>query len=44
MNNSTLFEGLLPTLAVKNKIWEIFSSNIEVAVVRDKAYLDWRYI
>ncbi|PTM08488.1 MAG: hypothetical protein DA407_07940 [Bacteroidetes bacterium] len=27
-----------------NKIWEIFSSNIEVAVVRDKAYLDWRYI
>lgn len=27
-----------------NKIWEIFSQNISVAVQRDKKYLDWRYL
>jgi hypothetical protein len=27
-----------------NRIWERFSKNIQVAVCRDKAYLDWRYL
>jgi uncharacterized protein (DUF3820 family) len=27
-----------------NNLWESFSKNIMVAVNRDKAYLDWRYI
>lgn len=27
-----------------NTIWERFSKNIQVAVWRDKAYLDWRYL
>lgn len=27
-----------------NRIWERFSKNIQVAVCRDKTYLDWRYL
>jgi len=27
-----------------NELWKQFSEKIKVAVVRDKAYLDWRYI
>lgn len=35
-------ENVFP--AAVNDIWDIFSEHIKVAVIRDKEYLDWRYI